>query len=80
MGWMFFTPIFYSSSIIPAAALPFFKLNPLYHMVEGYRYAVLAGRALPVMDIAYMAVVSFLVFVIGGLLFRRLKPGFAEVL
>lgn len=80
MGWMFFTPIFYSSSIIPAAVLPIFKLNPLYHMVEGYKYAVLAGRVLPVMDIAYLAIISFSVFGIGGLLFRRLKPGFAEVL
>jgi ABC-type polysaccharide/polyol phosphate export permease len=80
MGWMFLTPIFYSSSIIPIKVLPFIKLNPLYHMVEGYRYAVLAGKILPATDIAYMAIVSILTFGLGGMLFRRLKPGFAEVL
>lgn len=80
LAWMFFTPIFYSASILPAAALPIVKLNPLYHMVEGYRYAILANRVLPATDIAYMAIISFATFGVGGLLFRRLKPGFGEVL
>ena len=80
LAWMFFTPIFYPSSIIPAKLIPIIKLNPLFHMVEGYRHAILAGRVLPAADLAYMAAVSFLTFGVGGLLFRRLKPGFAEVL
>jgi ABC-type polysaccharide/polyol phosphate export permease len=80
MGWMFFTPIFYSSAIIPENILPYIKLNPLYHMVEGYRYAILGGKILPAIDIASMAFVSLLTFGLGGMLFRRLKPGFAEVL
>jgi ABC-type polysaccharide/polyol phosphate export permease len=80
MAWMFFTPIFYSASIFPAQVLPIVKFNPLYHMVEGYRYAILAGRILPAADIASMAVVSFVTFGLGGLLFRRLKSGFGEVL
>jgi ABC-type polysaccharide/polyol phosphate export permease len=80
MGWMFFTPVFYSPAIIPAKYLLIMKLNPMYHMIEGYRYAVLAGRILPAEDIAYLGVVSLVMFVIGGMFFRRLKPGFAEVL
>lgn len=80
LAWMFFTPIFYPASLIPAKLAPVVRLNPLYHMVEGYRHAILAGRVLPAADIAYMAVVSLLTFAFGGLLFRRLKPGFAEVL
>lgn len=80
MGWMFLTPIFYSSSIIPSRVLPFIKLNPLFHMVEGYRYAILTGRLLPAMDIAYMAIVSLVTFAAGGIVFRKLKPWFVEVL
>lgn len=80
LAWMFFTPIFYSASIFPPAVLPIVRLNPLYHLIEGYRYAILGGRFLPLGDIAPMAVVSFLTFGLGGLLFRRLKPGFGEVL
>lgn len=80
MGLFFFTPIFYSPGIIPAKVLPLLKLNPMYHMVEGYRLAVLAGKALPISDITYLAVISFITFAVGGVFFRRLKPGFAEVL
>ena len=80
MAWFFFTPIFYSPSIIPEAALPFIRLNPMYHVVVGYRYAILAGKFLPWRDFLYLAVVSFATFGIGGIVFRKLKPGFAEVL
>ena len=80
LAWMFLTPIFYPVSIIPANIMPIVRLNPLYHMVEGYRFAILTGRPLASVDIACMAIVSFVTFALGGLLFRRLKPGFAEVL
>ncbi len=80
MGWFFFTPVFYPPGIIPVRFLPVLKLNPVYHMVEGYRLALLAGRPLPLWDFIYLAAVSFLAFGLGGMFFRRLKPWFAEVL
>ena len=80
MAWMYFTPLFYSPNIIPATLLPIFKLNPMYHVVFGYRYAILAGRMLPLGDFLYLAFVSLFTFAIGGIFFRKLKPGFAEVL
>ena len=76
----FLTPIFYSPSIIPSKAAWVAKLNPMFHMVEGYRLALLAGSPLPFWDFTYFAVVSCLTFGLGGLFFRILKPGFAEVL
>jgi len=80
MAWMFLTPIFYSTHIIPPDVLPLFRLNPMYQVVMGYRYAILAGRMLPAGDFLYLIFVSFFTFALGGILFRRLKPGFAEVL
>jgi len=80
MGWFFFTPVIYSPGIVPPSVLPFMKLNPLYHMVEGYRMALLAGRPLPWLDFAYLAVVSVATLGAGGVFFRKLKPWFAEVL
>ncbi len=78
MGWLFLTPIFYSPSFIPARYLFIMKLNPIYHLVEGYRLALLTGRALPAEDILYFAAVSFVTFGLGGMFFRKLKPWFAE--
>jgi len=80
MGWFFFTPIIYSPAIVPGKAILIMKINPMYHMVEGYRLALLTGHALPWTDFLYLAVSSFVVFGIGGVCFRRLKPWFAEVL
>jgi lipopolysaccharide transport system permease protein len=80
LAWMYCTPLFYSPRIIPKAFLPIYKLNPMYHVVTGYRYAILADRTLPWLDLAYLAGISFLTFAIGGIFFRKLKPGFAEVL
>jgi len=78
MGWLFFTPIFYSPSFVPPKYLFILKLNPIYHLVEGYRLALLTGRALPAADFLYFAVVSVVTFGLGGMFFRKLKPWFAE--
>jgi len=80
MGWFFFTPVFYSPGIVPEKFLFFMKLNPIYHLIEGYRLALLSGKCLLMQDFLYLAVISFLTFLLGGALFRKLKPGFAEIL
>lgn len=80
MGWFFLTPLFYSPGIIPHKLLPIMKLNPMYHVVEGYRMALLAGSILPITDILYLFASAFIMFGTGGMIFRKLKPGFAEVL
>jgi ABC-type polysaccharide/polyol phosphate export permease len=79
-AWFFFTPIFYSPHIVPARLLPLYKLNPMYQVVIGYRYALLAGKMMPLPDLLYLVVISVVSFAIGGIVFRKLKPGFAEVL
>lgn len=80
MGLFFFTPVFYSASIVPAEFQFLMKLNPMYHVVEGYRLALLAGTMLPATGLAYLAGVAVVTFAIGGVFFRRVKPWFAEVL
>jgi len=80
LGWFFFTPIFYSSSIVPPQILTVLKFNPMYHIVDGYRLTLLTGRLPSGWDFFYLVTISFLTFGLGGLFFRKLKPGFAEVL
>ena len=80
IGWFFFTPIFYSTSMIPPKLVPLLRLNPMYDVVEGYRYVLLVGKFPPIENLVYLFLVSFITFGLGGLIFRRLKPGFAEVL
>lgn len=79
-AWLFFTPVVYSPGMVPANFLWVMKLNPIYHFVEGYRLALLAGRPLPPAGLAYLAASSVFTLAAGGIFFRRLKPMFAETL
>lgn len=80
MGLFFFTPIFYSPSRVSGKALLILEINPMFHVVDGYRLALLGGVIPPLWGFVYVAVTAFLTFAIGGMLFRKLKPAFAEVL
>ena len=59
-----------------------FRRNPMYYIVEGYRASFISHRGfwenwqLGV----YFWAVALTVFVLGGLLFRKLKPDFPEML
>lgn len=78
--WFFYTPIMYEFSNVPKELQFLIKLNPMYHAVEGYRLALLGTGYPSGGGLLYLGGVSIICFVLGGLIFRRLKPGFAEVL
>jgi lipopolysaccharide transport system permease protein len=78
--WFFYTPIIFPMSIIPERFKLLFKLNPMYHVVEGYRRSIISGAYPDYYHLLYLSAVSALIFVVGGLLYKRLKPAFVEVL
>ena len=56
------------------------KLNPLYHVIEGYRLACLPARALPTIDYCLPGGLFHGDSRRGRPIFRKLKPEFAEVM
>jgi lipopolysaccharide transport system permease protein/teichoic acid transport system permease protein len=80
--WFWLTPIVWPAQNLSEGALRVVQLNPLFYVVEGYRNAFLYGKPLTAqwpLDLYFWAVVAGL-FVLGAVLFQRLKPHFAEVL
>jgi ABC-type polysaccharide/polyol phosphate export permease len=82
--WFWATPILITEDKLAHAgrwAVILVKLNPLTYFVRAYREAIL-GYRLPLLmrwgSIA--AAVAITVFVCGGLFFRYMKRGFADVL
>jgi ABC-type polysaccharide/polyol phosphate export permease len=76
------TPIFWSLSILPQQYQIFFKLNPLYYLVQGYRDSMIEQVWFwqkPWWTLFFW-VVTVTVFAVGGMIFRSLKPHFADVL
>ena len=78
--WFWTTPIFIQSNDFPSWAQPALKWNPLAYAVDAYR-ALLLGTHMPnPHDLLVVTVYGLTAFIIGGLFFRHLKRGFADVL
>jgi ABC-type polysaccharide/polyol phosphate export permease len=78
--WLWLTPIFIPDQQYPAKARFVLVLNPITYLVHCYRDVLLSSRFPAFHDLAILASVSVAVFVAGGLFFRHMKRGFADVL
>jgi len=76
--WFWVTPIMITKRQIPVHALV--AINPMSWIVDGYRHRILSSQWPSWQELAVMAAYSGAVFVLGGLFFRHLKRGFADVL
>jgi len=78
--WFWFTPIFIEESMVPERLRFILQVNPMAHFVGIYRQCVLGSTAPSLSQFGLAAFSAVAVFVVGGLVFRRLRPGFADVL
>jgi ABC-type polysaccharide/polyol phosphate export permease len=78
--WFWLTPIFFTESVIPERLRFVVWANPLAYLVNAYRERLLTAQPPRLRELAAIAAYGVSVFVIGGLFFRHLKRGFADVL
>ncbi|MEN6608289.1 MAG: ABC transporter permease [Bryobacteraceae bacterium] len=78
--WFWVTPIFITDSQYPERVRFLLVLNPLAHIVGAYRDHLLTYRLPNVEELLLVAAYSVATFFAGGLFFRHLKRGFADVL
>jgi lipopolysaccharide transport system permease protein len=75
--WFFITPVVYPITVVPAGLRPFYALNPMVGVVEGFRWALLGSG-----DIASTCLPSTLVavtlLVTGTIWFRRRERTFVD--
>jgi lipopolysaccharide transport system permease protein/teichoic acid transport system permease protein len=76
------TPIIWSINMLPEKMLFFIKLNPVYYIIQGYRntfiYNIWSFEHYRLT--LYYWCVTLTIFVLGALVFKKLKPHFADVL
>ena len=79
---MWATPIMWSIDKIPSEYQIIFKLNPVYYIVNGYRSALFEKSWFweDFYSTMFFWIMTVVVFAIGGLIFKRLKVHFADVL
>jgi ABC-type polysaccharide/polyol phosphate export permease len=80
MFWFWMTPIFLPPDLFPRWARVVLLANPFYYVVKGYRKMLLGSSMPSLSDIGIVAVCAATAFLAGGLFFRHMKRGFADVL
>ena len=86
--WFWLTPILISEDQVLGVGTPepgevtrFLVIaNPMFYAVRAYRDMLLMARWPSLGDTAVLAGSAVLVFMLGGLFFRHMKRGFADVL
>lgn len=78
--WFWLTPILITEQSFPSWARFLLTVNPLFYTVRSYRTLLLSSRAPELRDLAIAAAYGCGAFVVGGLFFRQMKRGFADVL
>ena len=72
----YFTPIFYTITILPKYLQTIFKFNPLYLYINSIREIVLFGNAPTFVNFIALFLSGFVTMVIGMLIFRKKQDKF----
>jgi lipopolysaccharide transport system permease protein len=77
--WLFASPVAYSSTLVPARWRPFYGLNPMAGVIEGFRWALL-GKSHGPGTMLWVSVAVVALIMVGGLYYyRRMEKTFADV-
>lgn len=79
-GGFYLTPIVYPTSLIPEALRPWIALNPFSTVVAAFRAALVGGPVPEARAWIFATAWALALATAGYLLFRRLRPGFADEL
>ena len=78
--WFWLTPIFIQAEKFPPGARWVLHWNPMAYVVQAYRIMLLGHGPPSWRAVAAAAGFAVVTFVCGGLFFRQMKKGFADVL
>lgn len=78
-AWMYASPIVYPVSLIPEAVRPFYSLNPMVGVIEGFRWALLGQTQLNGLALAISSGVVLFLLVGGLVYFKSVERTFADI-
>jgi lipopolysaccharide transport system permease protein len=67
----FITPVVYSSTLIPEKWQFLYRLNPMYWVVEGFRWVILGSGQAPEWMTGLSGLIALLILISGMFVFRR---------
>lgn len=75
---MFASPVFYTDAMVPESFRFIWVMNPLYHLLNGYREMILYNRSPDLISTAFLVFVGTVFFFAGRLVFTKTSPYFGE--
>ncbi len=79
-AWTYASPVVYSMSIVPERWRWLLSLNPAIGFIEGFRWSLLGSNVLTPKMLIISALSTFVFFILGFIVFRRVERGFADVI
>jgi lipopolysaccharide transport system permease protein len=76
----FISPIVYPITLIPEIAKPFYALNPIVGILEGYRWVLFSSYDFPGLVLLGPVIAGPVLVVTGLLYFQRMETSFADVI
>ena len=78
-AWYYVTPVIYSVNLIPENLLWLYKLNPMYWVIEGFRWSLLGTGTPPQPEMIYPIAFFVVLFVFSLFVFERTSRGIVDV-
>ena len=78
---LFVSPIAFTTADLPAGWRPWYSLNPMVGIIDGFRWSILGDRV--VLDVSALAVsasITGVLLLLGIWYFRRMERSFADVI
>lgn len=78
--WMYACPIIYPVDMVPESLRPYYFLNPMAGLIDGYRRVLVNGQPPDWAVVGVGTAVAAVVFVLGYALFKWAEPLFADLI
>ena len=75
---MYATPVIYPLSIIPEKYKAFIIWNPMAHIIEGFKYAILGIGEISFIAMLYTTTVTLIILITGIIIFNKTEQTFAD--
>jgi lipopolysaccharide transport system permease protein len=79
-AWMYATPVAYSASLIPDRWQMLYMMNPMYWVVEGFRWSLLGSGEPPQLFMILPVLLVLLMLLSGAFVFRRAERNIVDLL
>jgi lipopolysaccharide transport system permease protein len=76
---MYAAPVVYPTTLVPEWLQPYYALNPMVGVIEGFRASLLGTREMPWQWILTGLFTSIVIFAVGLFQFRKQERIFADV-